>query len=77
MTISSIGCHEMAADKGEVDMLVLELAALLHDVDDHKINPGGHVAAQWGWIDIRHDWANICGSAVIEGVCSFMEANRG
>lgn len=36
--------HEMAADKGEVNMLVLELAALLHDVDDHKINPGGHVA---------------------------------
>lgn len=28
----------------EADLTVLELAALLHDADDHKINPGGHSA---------------------------------
>lgn len=30
-----------------VDSTVLQLAALLHDVDDHKINPDGHVAEDY------------------------------
>ena len=30
-----------------VDKEVLLLAALLHDVDDHKINPNGHVAEEY------------------------------
>lgn len=32
---------------GEVDSEVLQLAALLHDVDDHKINPNGHAAEDY------------------------------
>lgn len=31
----------------KVDREVLLLAALLHDVDDHKINPNGHVAEEY------------------------------
>ena len=54
----------IAAEMGNVDLMVVELAALLHDISDYKLNGGDHEAGP----AIAEKW--LASQGIDEAVCS-------